>query len=275
MTRAVPFATAAAALWVAVSGLVACTSAESTARSGSGRSVATTGSPPTRVATTPIDGGSATPGAGTSASGGASLDASAPGSAPPTLDAGVVGAARDGGPSGPVLDGGAGHVAAGASYATVVRAADWARWPGLPAALRERDLVRDLRLGRATSRRDTRLGRHDAVVVDVGGVRYWLRDRDHVVLVEITVGLGSAPPTELLAALGAADREGAGRFLQSGATTTEHVFAGRGLAVTVAASYDTPPAFASRLAAVQLFAVTDLRTFVLELGGNDRGGPVR
>ncbi len=49
--------------------------------------------------------------------------------------------------------------------------------------------------------------------------------------------------------------------------------AGRALALTVGASYDTPPSFPDRLAAVQLFAATDLRTFVLELGGNDRGGP--
>jgi hypothetical protein len=69
--------------------------------------------------------------------------------------------------------------------------------------------------------------------------------------------------------------EGAGRFLQSGATTTAYVYAGRGLALTVAESYDQPPSFAPRLAAIQLFATTDLRTFVLELGGNDTTGPAR
>ena len=41
----------------------------------------------------------------------------------------------------------------------------------------------------------------------------------------------------------------------------------------MAESYDKPPSFAPRLAAVQLFARTDLRTFALELGGNDRSGP--
>jgi len=43
----------------------------------------------------------------------------------------------------------------------------------------------------------------------------------------------------------------------------------------VAESYDQPPSFAPRLAAIQLFATTDLRTFVLELGGNDTTGPAR
>jgi hypothetical protein len=160
-----------------------------------------------------------------------------------------------------------------ADYAAVVRAADWARWPGLPLGLRERDLVRALHLPAATSRRDVRLSRHDAVLVDTGDVRYWLRG-DDVVLIEVTGGLGSIAPADLLARLGSADRAGAGRFLQSGATTTEHVFAGRGLAITVAASYDTPPRFLPRLAAIQLFTPTDLRTFVLDLGGNDRAGPV-
>jgi hypothetical protein len=157
----------------------------------------------------------------------------------------------------------------------VLRAADWSRWPGLPPDLRERDLVRDLGIDRASAtRRDARLGRHDAVVVDGGGLRYWLRDRDRVVLVEVTGHVGSTAPADLQRQLGAPARAGAGRFLQSGATTTELVYPDRGLAITVAASYDTPPSFAPRVAAVQLFAITDLRTFVLELGGNDRGGPV-
>ena len=51
--------------------------------------------------------------------------------------------------------------------------------------------------------------------------------------------------------------------------------AGRGIALTVSESYGQPSSFVPRLAAVQLFAATDLRTFVLELGGNDRAGPSR
>ena len=160
------------------------------------------------------------------------------------------------------------------SYAAALRSADWAHWPGLPADLREPGLVRDLGLDRAkTTRHDGRLGRHDAVIVEATGLRYWLRDRNHVVLIEVTGNLGTTPPATLRSQLGAADREAAGRFLQSGATTTEYVYAGRGLAITVAESYDQPPKFPPRLAAVQLFAPTDLRTFDLELGGHDRAGP--
>jgi hypothetical protein len=99
-----------------------------------------------------------------------------------------------------------------------------------------------------------------------------LRERTHVVLIEVTKRLGATAPAALRDQLGAADREGAGRFLQSGATTTEYVYARRGLALTVAESYDQPPSFAPRLAAIQLFAATDLRTFALDLGGNDRDG---
>jgi len=163
-----------------------------------------------------------------------------------------------------------------ARYAAALRAGDWAKWPGLPADLREADLVRDLGLaGAAPHRRDGLLSRHDAVIVEIAGLRYWLRDRDHVVMLEVTGQLGTQAPAALQAQLGHPDREGPGRFLQSGATTTEYVYAGRGLAFTVAESYDQPPSFAPRLAAIQLFAATDLRTFVLELGGNDTTGPAR
>jgi hypothetical protein len=162
------------------------------------------------------------------------------------------------------------------SYAAVLRSADWARWPGLPADLREKALLRDLGTGGAKPTRTRgRLGRHDVTIVDAGGLRYWLRGGDRVVLVEVTQRLGAAAPADLLARFPAPDREGAGRHRVAGATTTEHVFAGRGIAITVAASYDQPPSFAPRLAAVQLFAASDLRTFDLELGGRDRGGPQR
>jgi hypothetical protein len=162
------------------------------------------------------------------------------------------------------------------SYAAALRSADWLHWPGLPADLRETAFVRDLGLDRAKKQRHGgRLSGHDVVVVDTPGLRYWLRDRGRVVLVEVTGKLGAAPPAELRAQLGRPDREGAGRFLQSGATTTEYVYAARGLALTVAESYDHPPSFSPRLAAIQLFASTDLRTFDLELGGNDRTGPSR
>jgi hypothetical protein len=176
----------------------------------------------------------------------------APGDAPVAIDAGAIG------------------------YVAAMRASEWARWPGLPADLREADVVRDLGLDLATTTRHAgRLGRLDAVIVEAPWLRYWLRDRDRVVLIELTGRLGTASPGTLRSALGQADREGAGRFLVSGATTTEYVYAGRGLALTIAESYDHPPSFAPRLAAIQLFAASDLRTFVLELGGNDRVGPSR
>ena len=165
---------------------------------------------------------------------------------------------------------------AGTSYAVALRSADWAHWPGLPAGLREADLLRDLGVGQTkATRRSGRLSRHDVVIVERPGLRYWLRDRSTVVLVEVTAQLGTKAPAALRAELGAADREGPGRFLQSGATTTEYVYAARGIVLTVAESYDNPPKFAPRLAAVQLFAAGDLRTFDLELGGKDRAGPSR
>lgn len=160
-------------------------------------------------------------------------------------------------------------------WADALRAADWTRWPGLPATLRERELLDALGIDSSRiTRGAARLGRRDVVVVDTGGLRYWLRDGDRVILVEVTGHLGATAPAELQRQLGAPARDGAGRFLQAGATTTELVYPARGIAITVAASYDTPPSFPPRLAAVQLFAATELRTFVLELGGNDRAGPV-
>jgi len=166
--------------------------------------------------------------------------------------------------------------AAGTSYAEALRSADWARWPGLPANLHEAELVRELGIGKTKATRGSgRLSRHDVVIVERPGLRYWLRDRNRVVLVEVTGQLGTKAPAALRAELGTAEREGAGRFLQAGATTTEYVYAGRGIALTVAESYDHPPTFAPRLAAVQLFAPGDLRTFDLELGGRDRAGPSR
>jgi hypothetical protein len=203
--------------------------------------------------------------------------AAAPGT-PPAAPAAPIDARAADAPGTAAVDAGAagGAASPATSYAAALRAADWAHWPGLPADLREPGLLRDLQLGRARPhRRDGRLGRHDAVLVEAPGLRYWLRGHDHVVLIEITGNLGTAAPASLRAQLGAADREGAGRFLQSGATTTEYVYAGRGLAITVAESYDQPPKFPPRLAAVQLFAPSDLRSFDLELGGRDRAGPSR
>ena len=100
----------------------------------------------------------------------------------------------------------------------------------------------------------------------------WLRGTE-VVLVELRGPSSAKPPAELLEALGPPEREGAGRFRRADAMTTEYVYPQRGLAVTVAESYDDPPSFSPEVGQVLLFAPTDLRGFVVDLGGNDRGGP--
>ncbi len=92
-------------------------------------------------------------------------------------------------------------------------------------------------------------------------------------LVQVADPRSSPDLNTVVAALGTPEREGAGRHLVSGATTTELVWPGRGLSLTVADSYEDPPAWPRRLASALLFPATDLRTFVLDLGGNDRGGP--
>lgn len=92
-------------------------------------------------------------------------------------------------------------------------------------------------------------------------------------LVELEDPPSLLPPEDLIRELGAPDRTSPGRYRRFGATTTEHVYAGRGLALTVAESYDEPPGFEPFLGAVQLFPAGDLRAFKLNLGGDDRGGP--
>ena len=185
---------------------------------------------------------------------------------------------------------------ASATWAEVVRSGTWTAFRGLPARLTEAELLAGLGrdpagdLAPASSppvtmppvssptepspppRRPALLGSRQRDLVELDGLRYWL-DAANVVLAELEDPSSALAPAELVAALGPSDREGAGRHRRFGATTTEHVYAGRGLALTVAESYDEPPAFEPFVAAVQLFAAADLRTFVLELGGNDRGGP--
>jgi hypothetical protein len=158
-------------------------------------------------------------------------------------------------------------------WASAALAGDWVSWPGLPARLGEEALLR--RLGRAAAahpHRPALLGRRQADLVELERLRYWLSD-GQVALVELEDPASMLAPAALLSALGEPDRTSAGRYRRFGATTTEHVYAARGLAVTVAESYDDPPTFEPLVAAVLLFAPTDLRGFVLELGGDDRGGP--
>ena len=159
------------------------------------------------------------------------------------------------------------------SWGDVARAGDWEQWPGLPEHLDEATLARELRLPPTAARRGTAmLGSQRVDMADSGNARYWLRGGE-VVLVELRGPSSKQSPAELLEALGAPAREGAGRFRRADATTTEYVYPQRGLAVTVAESYDDPPSFAPEVGQVLLFAPTELREFVTELGGNDRGGP--
>jgi hypothetical protein len=157
------------------------------------------------------------------------------------------------------------------SWGELARAGHWTEWPGLPEALTARALDEELDLGTGP-RTSTLLGRRRRDVVKTAKGRYWL-DGNEVVLVELVDPATDRPVNELLDALGPPEREGAGRHLRIGASTTEYVYPARGLAVTVGRSYDKPPSFDPYLAQVMLFAPTDLRTFILERGGDDRVGP--
>ena len=157
------------------------------------------------------------------------------------------------------------------SWDEIARTGRWTEWRGLPEQLSEGDLGRELGF-RGGEQVPTMLGRRRRDVVESEGTRIWL-EGSNVVLVELVDPPSDRPTGELLASLGPPEREGAGRYRRIGATTTEFVYPARGLSVTVAASYHDPPSFEPYLAQVLLFAPTDLRTFVLERGGNDRGWP--
>jgi len=155
----------------------------------------------------------------------------------------------------------------------------WLEWQGLPSGTTEQGLLAALRARpEAVTRRAVRLASRQ---FDVGQValqsnpssaRWWQRD-GQVELLELVDPLCVPSLDEVLVGLGKPEREGAGRFLTLGGSTTEYVWPSRGLALTVAESYDDPPSFAPRLASAQLFEPTTMRDFVIELGGNDRGGP--
>lgn len=168
---------------------------------------------------------------------------------------------------------------ASAHYALAIRSCDWTRWPGLPKGLSEKTLRRDLGLGSSGSvRTPTLLGRRPVTLVERPELRYWIDATGAVVLAELRDTrrpLWTGDPADLVARLGRPDRQGPGRLLITGASTTEFVFAAKGLALTVAESNLTPPASAPRVASILLFTKTDLHTFILERGGNDRAGPKR
>jgi hypothetical protein len=154
----------------------------------------------------------------------------------------------------------------------VARAGRWASWPGLPSGQTVAAVIGTLTGATPPLAAASRLGRRPVDRYDAPPLRVWA-DGAAVVLVEWIDPPCAGTVAELRAALGRPDREAAGRFLRAGTTTTEYVHASRGLALTVAASYDQPPGFAPYLVTVQLFAPGSLRDFVLELGGNDPPGP--
>jgi hypothetical protein len=157
------------------------------------------------------------------------------------------------------------------SWGPIAREGRWTEWAGLPEPLAVSTLHDELEPGTGP-RSSTLLGRRRRDVVKTPKGRDWQYGND-VELVELVDPPSDRPVAELLEALGPPEREGAGRYLRIGATTTEYVYPSRGLALTVGRSYDDPPSFEPYLAQVLLFAPTDLRTFVLERGGDDRPGP--
>ena len=155
----------------------------------------------------------------------------------------------------------------------------WPEWDGLEPSLTDTAVAAAFGVdpaavehgtGRLSGRRrELRTVRADGEPV----LRWWLSGDGTVDLVQVVDPAGRPDVETVLAALGPAERERAGRHLVSGATTTELVWPARGLSLTIAESYEDPPAWPRRLASALLFPATDLRTFVVDLGGNDRGGP--
>ena len=163
--------------------------------------------------------------------------------------------------------------AAWLELAVIALAGQWTIWPGLPPGLTAAAVVSALVGGALPAAVASDLGRVPLDRLDVGALQVWANADDVVVLVEWIDPPCDGGVAELLAALGAPEREGPGRHRRSGATTTEYMYAGRGLAITAAESYDSPPSFETRLATVQLFAPTTMQAFVLELGGDVQVGP--
>ncbi len=162
---------------------------------------------------------------------------------------------------------------------TVAAEGRWLDWDGLEPGLADQAVTAAFAVDPAAVEHGTgRLsGRQRALrTVRSGGepsLRWWLDGSGAPALVQVLSPLSRPDLEMVLAGLGPPAREGAGRHLVSGATTTELVWPARGLTLTVAESYEAPPAWPRRLASVLLFPASDLRTFVVDLGGNDRGGP--
>lgn len=164
-------------------------------------------------------------------------------------------------------------------WAQAAVAGRWVDWNGLPGGVTVSQVYRSLRAQSAPSgpkvpaMTAARLGRRSLLKGEEGGIRVWADPAGEVAMIEIIDPASVQPTATVIAALGPPEREGAGRHLRMGVTTTEYVYAARGLALTVGESYDEPPSFPPRFVLAQLFAPTTMQGFVLELGGIDRVGP--
>jgi hypothetical protein len=155
----------------------------------------------------------------------------------------------------------------------------WLDWSGLDPGLTDEDVVAAFDVDASaveydTARVSSRIRRRRTVRSSGEPVlEWWLGDEGSVLMAKIVDPACEPGLEQVLAGLGPPDREGAGRHLVSGGTTTEYVWPGRGLSLTVVESYEDPPAWPPRLASSLLFGPTDLGGFIVELGGNDRAGP--
>jgi hypothetical protein len=149
----------------------------------------------------------------------------------------------------------------------------WSEFGGLPADLSEHELlVAQGLLDAARNRHSAVLSHLPVTFVEIAALRYWLHE-GRVLLAELLDPPTSQPLAELLETLGDAERTSPGRQRRYGAMTTEYAYPARGLTLTVAESYDEPPAFAPSLAAVLLFRATDLVDYETRLGGLDHALP--
>jgi hypothetical protein len=159
------------------------------------------------------------------------------------------------------------------AWAGAVREGRWADFHGLPRDLPEDDMLAAFdKLRSQMVRHPVMLGHQTRLLADTEGFRYWLDHDGRVVMAEIENPHSAVDVGELVRLLGLPERESLGRHRRYGAFTTEYVYPTRGLGMTVAESYDDPPAFAPSVITVQLFPPTDLDRFISSLGGDDPGG---
>jgi len=154
------------------------------------------------------------------------------------------------------------------SWADAAREGRWADFEGLPDELDMASLLAGLGRQPSWTERPDVLGDDERTLAESEGLRCWL-DGARVMLAELSDPASAAAADPMLAQRGAADGERPGRP-RSDATVTDYVYAGRGLVLTVAESYDHPPSFEPFVVTVRLFAPTTLIAYLTELGGFER-----